>query len=120
MPWLPELHTVDEDCAYFAARIDDSTGWVAVEDETVVGFVLCDQGWINHLYVDVGHQGSGVGSELLARAIEHEGASVELWAFQRNVQAREFYFRRGFAEEEMTDGSGNQENEPDVRLRLRG
>jgi hypothetical protein len=33
-----------------------------------------------------------------------------------NVKARRFYERRGFAVVEMTDGRGNEEKEPDIRL----
>ena len=117
MPWLPDLHTIEEDRAFFAARIDDSEGWIAEDHSGLLGFVLCTDGWVNHLFVAVGQQGLGVGSALLARAIDRVGPDVQLWTFQRNVRAREFYRRRGFVEVELTDGSGNEEREPDVRLR---
>jgi hypothetical protein len=47
-------------------------------------------------------------------------AGLELWVFQRNDAAREFYARHGFIELRRTDGSGNEEREPDVRLAWRG
>lgn len=118
MPWLPDLHTPEEDRNFFAARIEDSVGWVAEGEGAIIGFILCSVGWVNHLYVDIGHQGTGIGSALLERAVDREGAGVQLWAFQRNQRAREFYAQRGFVEVEMTDGLGNEEREPDVRLRL--
>jgi hypothetical protein len=37
-----------------------------------------------------------------------------LWTFQKNVAARRFYEDRGFQAVEETDGSRNEEREPDV------
>ncbi|WP_298279395.1 hypothetical protein [uncultured Bradyrhizobium sp.] len=39
----------------------------------------------------------------------------QLWTFQRNARARRFYEARGFVAVEQTDGSRNEEQEPDVR-----
>ena len=39
-----------------------------------------------------------------------------LWAFRVNTPALRFYERHGFVEVTRTDGSRNEENEPDVRL----
>jgi hypothetical protein len=36
--------------------------------------------------------------------------------FERNSGARAFYARHGFTEVTRTDGSGNEEREPDVLL----
>jgi hypothetical protein len=41
---------------------------------------------------------------------------LRLWAFQRNVQALRFYAARGFRVIERTDGSRNEEREPDALL----
>ncbi len=40
---------------------------------------------------------------------------MQLWTFQRNARARRFYEARGFVPVEATDGSRNEEKEPDVR-----
>jgi hypothetical protein len=37
-----------------------------------------------------------------------------LWTFQRNAPARRFYEKEGFVAVRETDGSGNEEREPDV------
>jgi hypothetical protein len=37
-----------------------------------------------------------------------------LWVFQRNTQARTFYEHRGMRVVELTDGSRNEEREPDA------
>ncbi|NUR05809.1 MAG: chorismate mutase [Nocardioidaceae bacterium] len=39
-----------------------------------------------------------------------------LWVFESNHAARAFYARHGLVELERTDGSGNEEKAPDLRL----
>jgi putative acetyltransferase len=38
----------------------------------------------------------------------------DLWTFQRNKRARSFYENHGFVAISETDGSRNEEKEPDV------
>lgn len=42
---------------------------------------------------------------------------LNLWTFQRNRRARRFYELNGFAAVRETDGSSNEEKEPDVLYR---
>ena len=115
LPYLPVLHTPDEDHAYIAGHVlPTCTVWVAVTDR-FVGFIAFRSGWIDHLYVDVGHHGRGIGSALLDKAFAAE-ADLQLWAFQKNASALRFYQRKGFRIVERTDGSRNEEKEPDARL----
>jgi hypothetical protein len=58
--------------------------------------------------------GHGAGSELFARVQELRPDGFRLWVFQRNTQAREFYEHRGMRVVELTDGSENEEREPDA------
>ena len=71
-------------------------------------------GMLNHLYVDPDAMGGGIGTALLARAQERCPQGFRLWTFQQNKGARRFYERSGFRVVELTDGSGNEEREPDV------
>lgn len=113
MPYLPDLHTPAEDLAFFESEIGSSDCQVALLDGQVVGFGCVREGWLNHLYIAPDSQGQGAGSALLA----HFCDSVEqFWVFARNTKARKFYLSRGFVEVEETDGSGNEEKEPDVRF----
>ncbi len=41
----------------------------------------------------------------------------DLWVFQRNIRARDFYARNGCIEVLRTDGIDNEEHEPDMPLR---
>ena len=113
LPFLPELHTAEEDRAYMAARIAaPDPVWLA-EADAPAGFITFREGWIDHLYVHPDQQGQGVGPRLLAKALEH-GAPKRLWTFQRNLRARRFYEAHGFRPIEFTDGAGNEERTPDV------
>jgi hypothetical protein len=40
--------------------------------------------------------------------------SLSLWTFQRNRAARNFYEAKGFVLVSQTDGSGNDEKQPDA------
>jgi GNAT superfamily N-acetyltransferase len=90
--------------------------WVACADDVVVGVLVLHDAVIDHLYVRPSRTGQGVGAELLALARQIRPRGLELWTFQSNVGARRFYARHGFTEVELTDGSGNEERRPDVRL----
>nr|WP_290428734.1 GNAT family N-acetyltransferase [Defluviimonas salinarum] len=81
----------------------------------VVGFLARQGGEIDALYVAATARGRGVGSALLAAAGAAE-SDLSLWTFQANAGALRFYSARGFVETERTDGSGNAERLPDVRL----
>ncbi|MBM6596565.1 GNAT family N-acetyltransferase [Microvirga pudoricolor] len=114
LPYLPRLHSPLEDHAFFRDHVlPASTVQVAEADGMAVGFAAWRPGWLDHLYVHPDWQGLGIGSRLLAVATDDLSA-VRLWVFQRNVAARRFYEARGFGLVRLTDGSGNEENEPDA------
>lgn len=115
LPFLPELHTPDEDLAYVSGcLLVNDTVWVAEVGGAVVGYVGFRSDWIDHLYIHPVRQGQGIGPALLAKALE-DGRPKQLWAFQQNTRARRFYETHGFRAVEFTDGSGNEEKTPDVR-----
>ncbi|HZH51123.1 MAG TPA: GNAT family N-acetyltransferase [Microvirga sp.] len=119
-PYLPELHTPDEDLAFFRNEVFPlSVIWLAEAGEDLVGFAAVSEGWLDHLYVHPSWHGRGVGSTLLERAKEGN-PQLDLWTFQRNAQARRFYEHRGFRLVELTDGSANEEQEPDAHYRWIG
>ena len=60
--------------------------------------------------------GGFLGSRLVELAKSRRPAGLQLWTFVTNIEARRFYERHGFVAAEMTDGSGNEEKEPDVRF----
>ncbi len=91
--------------------------WVAEAGSSVVGVMALSTGWIDTLYLDPDARGQGIGDRFVALAQERQPDGLQLWTFQVNGPAQRFYERHGFVAVERTDGSGNQEREPDVRYR---
>jgi GNAT superfamily N-acetyltransferase len=115
LPFLPELHTPEEDLAYVSGKLmAEDAVWVAEVEGAVVGYVGFRDDWIDHLYIHPDRQGQGIGPVLLAKALA-DGRAKQLWAFQQNTRGRRFYEARGFHAVEFTDGEGNEEETPDVR-----
>jgi GNAT superfamily N-acetyltransferase len=115
MPWLVGLHTPDEDRWFYRERVFPACRvWGCFVGDELNGIIAFRDGWIEQLYVHPGAQGRGIGTGLLDIA---KGANerLALWTFQRNARARLFYEARGFTLAEQTDGTRNEEKEPDAR-----
>jgi GNAT superfamily N-acetyltransferase len=117
----PALHTAEEDVAFYSRRIadDDVTAWLAEADGELLGFALCTPTFLDGLYVRPDLKGQGIGSLLLDVVEATHPDGYELWVFESNTGARRLYERRGLVEVERTDGSGNEERAPDVRMAWR-
>jgi ribosomal protein S18 acetylase RimI-like enzyme len=118
MPWLPVLHGREETVAFFRDVVPARAElWIEVTSSgDLVGFIAFGGGEVEHLYVAPGHQRQGTGSRLLELA-QARGEPLALWVFRRNEPAQAFYERHGFRPIGETDGAGNEEREPDVRMR---
>lgn len=117
---FPPAHSNEEVRAWVRDHlVPGAESWVAVEDAGVVGLLSLLPGWVDQLYVDPSAQGRGLGRALLVHAMRRQPDGLELWTFQANEHARRFYARNGFAEVELTDGAGNKEHQPDVRMAWR-
>jgi GNAT superfamily N-acetyltransferase len=113
-------HSDDEVRGWVAEHLlPETETWVAEHEGAVVAFCSLRDGWLDQLYVAPGHTGRGIGSRLVEMAKERQPAGLQLWTFQVNGGARRFYERHGFRAVEMTDGSGNEERQPDVRYAWR-
>ena len=113
LPYLPDLHTPEEDLAFFRKRVfAECEVWVA---GGIDGFIAFRPGWVDHLYVRPECHGQGIGKTLLAVAMNSR-TPLRLWVFQRNTSAIGFYQARGFREIERTDGGRNEEREPDMLM----
>ena len=119
LPWLPVLHTPEEDRAFIAGHVlPTCTVWVAVT-ERIVGFIAFRKGWIDHLYVDVSHHGRGIGSALLERALHCRACACSSGPSSGTPTRCLSMSGRGFRIVERTDGARNEEREPDARLAWR-
>ena len=116
LPYLPELHSPDEDKAYFSDVVfPKDKVYVARVPETksILGFIAFNQEFIDHLYILPEAQGMSIGTQLLMRAKE-QNLNLSLWTFQKNHAAQSFYLKRGFEIIKKTDGIENEEKEPDI------
>ena len=83
----------------------------------MVGYADPTDGWLHALYVALSAQGNGVGSALFQRSASLQPGGFDLWVFQRNTRALDFYARHRCVEVRRTEGADNEEHEPDVLLR---
>ncbi|MEV7404397.1 GNAT family N-acetyltransferase [Streptomyces sp. NPDC091267] len=123
MPYLARVHSDEATLAWMTHVVLPGTDvWVAElgrEDggTEIAGFLSLDGEELEHLYLDPEVRRRGIGTLLLAKAKERSPDGLALHAFQRNTGARAFYERHGFTAVEFSDGSRNEEKEPDVRYR---
>jgi GNAT superfamily N-acetyltransferase len=117
----PAMHTADEDIRFFSRRMtdDEVTTWVAEAHGEMLGFALCTPTFLDGLYVRPDLTGQGIGSLLLDVVDATHPDGYELWVFESNTGARRLYERRGLVEVERTDGSGNEEKAPDIKMAWR-
>lgn len=114
LPYLPKLHTREEDLTYIQEHLLPSNRVYVARDDShrLVGYIAFDDEWVNHLYLLPDSTRIGIGSQLLNIA-KGQRAHLQLWCFQKNDSARQFYEKHGFKIIKETDGSDNEEKEPD-------
>lgn len=117
-PAMPRsVHAATEIHTWFGELFDtDREVWVAEQDDALAGYLILDPEWLDSLYVRPDLTGQGIGSVLvdLAKSLRPDGFA--LWVFESNTRARAFYERHEFFAAEHTDGSGNEEKSPDIRM----
>jgi GNAT superfamily N-acetyltransferase len=118
MPWLPVVHTAEEDTAWFGNRLDGEA-WVYELDGRVVGFALVGGEDLDALYVAPEAQRGGVGSALFRQAQAARPDGFGWWVFRDNARARRFYESLGGRFLYETDGARNEEQTPDARYEWR-
>ncbi|MEU1405133.1 GNAT family N-acetyltransferase [Streptomyces sp. NPDC005728] len=89
--------------------------WVADAGGGIVGMMVLAGDLLSQLYLAPEWRGRGIGDRFVALAKERSPGGLALWTFQVNKPAHRFYERHGFVAVAHTDGSGNEEREPDVR-----
>ena len=118
LPYLPKLHTEEEDVYFFTNVVYKKNNvHLAKSDseEKILGFIVFNDSFVDHLYLLPEFQGKGIGTELLKIAME-KNDSLKLWTFQKNQKAILFYEKNGFSPIEKTNVEGNEEKEPDALL----
>ncbi len=116
LPTVRRAHTDEEVRGWIRdVLLPSHDSWAAEADGAVVGVLALSAGWLDQLYLDPGWCGRGIGGRFVDLAKRRQPSGLQLWTFQVNETARRFYERHGFLALESTDGSGNEEGEPDVR-----
>jgi putative acetyltransferase len=118
MPWLPVLHTAEEDRSWYSARLGGEA-WVYELAGRVVGFAVVRDDDLDALYVAPEAQRRGVGSALFRQAQKARPQGFAWWVFRDNARARRFYESVGGRFLYETDGAGNEERTPDARYEWR-
>ena len=115
----PTIHPEHEVVAWVSGNIERDEVWVADVDGTPAAYARLTGTWLDDLYVDPAYAGQGLGSALLDLAKVRQPDGFGLWVFEMNQPARAFYAGHGLVEVERTDGSANEEKEPDIRMEWR-
>jgi GNAT superfamily N-acetyltransferase len=118
LPFLPILHSRDEDRAFLGQHIVLAQLTAARFDGRVAAFLVRTPGWIEQLYVDPDLRGRGIGQRLLDWA-KAGSERLDLWCFADNHAARAFYAAQGFIEIGGTAGD-NEAGLPDILFRWHG
>ncbi len=119
LPFVPRLHTPEEDAWWFAEQLYATNEvWLAETEAAPAGYIAFRPGFIEHLFIHPDRQGTGLGPQLLGKA-KAAFAELSLWTFQQNQRARRFYEKHGFEVVMETDGADNEEKLPDVLYRWR-
>jgi ribosomal protein S18 acetylase RimI-like enzyme len=119
IPFAPIAHADEAVCRWIRDVLIPTQQVTVVEQaHQIIGMMALaiDQGigWIEQLYLHPDVVGCGIGSKLIERAKAELGSPIWLYTFQANQGARRFYERHGFKAIQFGDGSGNEENCPDV------
>lgn len=115
LPTVRRAHGDDAVRGWFAHLVTGCETWGAFDGEHAVGLLVLDGDELDQLYLAPDRRGRGLGDRLVTLAKERRPGGLALWTFQVNTPARRFYERHGFTETERTDGTRNEEREPDVR-----
>lgn len=115
MAYLPVIHTNEETIDYVSSLVKQGKIYVLKDNNTIVGLMMVEDGFLHHLYVDPAHHGKGYGKMLLDRVKELSPDGIYLWVFEQNLGAIKFYEREGFQllEKREKEQAVNEENLPD-------
>jgi GNAT superfamily N-acetyltransferase len=114
----PGLHTLDETSDFYRKVFARGPIWGAFEEETLLGHLALEPGWIEHLYVEPDRQSRGIGTGLLTIAMREQN-DLQLWTYQANARARRLYEGHGFVAEEYDFDPEHEDRVPNVRYRWR-
>ena len=116
-PWFPNHAPESASLVSMQQRIKNSTVLLVKTGAEVEGFIAFENGYLDCLYLCGKARNKGLGRALLAQAKANSPTGLSTWVLQQNHGAWRFYLREGFYEAEHGDGSDNEENLPDMRMK---
>jgi GNAT superfamily N-acetyltransferase len=117
LPSVRLAHTDDQVRHWIRdVAIEQHETWLICVGDDIAGMMTLNDGDIDQLYLSPSRRGQGLGDLLIAHAKTRFPDGLRLWTFQVNHAAVAFYRRHGFRETTRTDGSDNEEREPDIRM----
>ena len=116
----PGIHPEHEVREWLTERHRHDAIWVAEVGGAVAAYARFTATWLDDLYVAPDRAGQGLGTALLDLVKAQRPDGFCLWVFEMNTPARAFYARHGLVELERTDGSGNEEKQPDIKMAWAG
>ena len=115
LPWLPKVHTAEEDRWWVANKlIPETEVTLALRDGEPVGLCALSKTMIEQLYIDPTAHRQGIGRRFVADAKLKRPAGFRLYCFVQNEPAVAFYRSQGLVVIAEGDGSGNEEGLPDL------
>ncbi|MDT9694584.1 GNAT family N-acetyltransferase [Streptomyces sp. P17] len=116
LPTVVRPHSDDEVRDHFREFVvPRQDTWVAEAGGALVGVMVLHGELLSQLHLAPDWRGRGLGDRFVQLAKELSPQGLNLWTFQINKPAHRFHERHGFVAVEYTDGSDNEEREPDVR-----
>jgi len=115
-----DIHSFEENVQFIKNVLSkENTILLAIElnSEKVLDMIAFTTKTIAQLYVDINYLNHGIGSKLLDVAKEQSEGKLELFTFQRNDKARNFYKKHGFTE--VGRNYKNELNLPDIKYEWR-
>lgn len=113
-----QRHTLDDAKSFFRQQVVARCAiWVAHGGDELLGLLALEAPWIRQFAMFPEFQRRGIGAALLRSARDASPSELRLFTFQRNVKARAFYEKHGFAAVAF-GRSPAPELEPDVEYRF--
>ena len=110
----PEAMTI----AAYGQAFERGAFWGAFDRDELVGHLALEPGWIEHLYVEPGRHGEGIGRALVTLA-QREQDELRLYTWQANARARRLYEKAGFVAEAFGVDPGHVDRAPNVTYHWR-
>lgn len=116
LPFLHRLHRDDEVRAWIRdILMPQAETWVARREGRILGFMALIGDELDQLYLHPSCYRQGIGTAFVAKAKTLSPERLRLFTFARNRRARAFYESHGFRIVDRSDGTHNEEGEPDIR-----